>query len=64
MNAHPAADVSERYEAFAKELLGSGIISDPWLDGQPRFQEEPLVLDLARANLLARVGAEVAELYE
>jgi glutathionylspermidine synthase len=59
-----ARDASERYESFAKELLASGVISDPWLDGQPRFAETPIVLDAAKASLLARVGAEVAEIYD
>lgn len=64
MNEPAISDPRERYEGFAKELLASGVISDPWLDGRPRFQESPIVLDRARASLLARTGAEVAELYD
>lgn len=54
----------ERFDELARELLASGIITDPWLDGRPRFAAAPIVLDRARAAELARVGRDVAELYD
>ena len=43
---HPDA---HQYQALAGELLATGIVSDPWLDGRPRFAVEPLVLSAADA---------------
>jgi glutathionylspermidine synthase len=55
---------AEEYGAFAKSILASGIISDPWIDGQPRFRREPLVLPVRDAEALAEVGRAIGELYE
>jgi len=52
------------YDSFAKRLLESRVISDPWLEGQPRFAEEPIVLPLTQANRLANAGRQAAELYD
>jgi len=56
--------VEEAYEAFARQVVASGILLDPWLGGQPRLSPEPLVLEAARHRALLRVGEEVAELYD
>lgn len=52
------------YEALAKDLIRSGIITDPWLDGAPRFEEEPVVLTTAEATKLAKAGSAIGEVYE
>ncbi|MBM4359183.1 MAG: glutathionylspermidine synthase family protein [Deltaproteobacteria bacterium] len=52
------------YDAFAARLVESGIITDPWVDGLPRFREAPLILDGPTGAALARIGREVAALYE
>ncbi len=52
------------YHAFAKRLMATGVITDPWFEGTPRFEEEPLVIDMDRANKLADVGRSIAELYD
>jgi glutathionylspermidine synthase len=52
------------YDTFARRLLDSRVISDPWLDGEPRFAEEPIVLPMAEATRLADAGRNVAELYD
>lgn len=62
--AEPARETSDAYDAFARSVVASGIILDPWLGGEPRLSPEALVVDAERARALARVGEEVAELYD
>ena len=52
----------EPYPAFAARLTAGGIISDPWIEGRPRFRPEPLVLapDEQRALYLAAEEMAVA----
>jgi glutathionylspermidine synthase len=52
------------YDAFAKNLIASGLITDPWLDGEPRFEEAPIVLTSAEATRLAKAAAAVGEVYD
>lgn len=52
------------YEDLAKDLLRSGLITDPWLDGAPRFEEEPIVLTMAEARALAEAASAVGEVYD
>jgi hypothetical protein len=42
---HPSAPLLASYEDFAQHLVADGILSDPWVDGVPRFRMTPLVLD-------------------
>lgn len=58
-----AGSTSARYDAFARALRAGGIVSDPWVDGAPRFALEPLVVPRGRAEALARVGEEAVELW-
>lgn len=51
------------YEAFAKRILASGVVTDPWLGGLPRFREAPVMLDHATATRMADAAAKVAEVY-
>jgi glutathionylspermidine synthase len=51
------------YDAFARRIVASGILSDPWIDGQPRFREEPIVIDDALARAMRRAAEEVAAVY-
>lgn len=55
---------STSYDAFAQRVVSSGILTDPWLDGQPRFREEPLVLTAAEHRALARAAEDVAAVYD
>src|SRR4051812_4501853 len=41
------------YSALAGALVASGLITDPWVDGQPRFRPRPLTLAAAEADALA-----------
>src|SRR5262249_52866290 len=55
-----ARSVWMTYGDFAARLVATGIISDPWLDGSPRFEEEPVVLGAADADALAAAAEDVA----
>jgi len=48
------------YAEFAERVLATGVLSDPWLDGAPRFDEEPVVLDGGAADALAAAAEDVA----
>jgi len=48
------------YAAFAERLTAGGGISDPWLEGRPRFHPEPVVLDAAEQVALYRAAEEMA----
>jgi glutathionylspermidine synthase len=56
--------MSSDYDAFAREVKKSGIITDPWIDGKPRLREEPIVLEKKRARELAKVAEDVAAVYD
>jgi glutathionylspermidine synthase len=51
------------YAAFAEKILATGLITDPWLAGQPRFREEPVILAAAQARAMARAAESIAEVY-
>jgi glutathionylspermidine synthase len=51
------------YDAFARRITASGIVTDPWVFGAPRFREEPLVLPADEARAMYRVAEQVAEVY-
>lgn len=59
--AHPHAHA---YQALAHELLATGIVSDPWLDGRERFAVDPIVLAAADAARLAAAAEAVAAAYD
>jgi hypothetical protein len=50
----PHMDPFDAYPAFAARLKATGLLSDPWLDGKPRFRRQPLVLS----------ASDLAALYE
>ena len=52
------------YLDLAAELVGTGVLSDPWIDGQPRFRSEPLVLTRARARELYGAAEAVCALHD
>jgi glutathionylspermidine synthase len=55
-------DASDRssYDDFARSLLADGVLGDPWLEGQPRFALEPLLLEPARARALYAAAEGIA----
>jgi hypothetical protein len=54
----------EDYDALAAELTATGVLSDPWLEGRPRFAAAPLVLSAAAAAELAHAAATVTAAYD
>ncbi len=51
------------YDAFAARIGASGIITDPWVFGEPRFREEPILLAPAEARAMYRAAERIAEVY-
>lgn len=51
------------YEAFARQITASGIVTDPWLAGEPRFREDAVVVPSAEARAMYRAAEAVAEVY-
>jgi glutathionylspermidine synthase len=54
---------NEAYDAFAARIVASGVLSDPWLDGKPRFREAPVVLSPTQASALHKAAEDVAAVY-
>lgn len=54
---------AEGYEAFAGRITASGLLTDPWLGGEPRFRSEPVVLEDKTARAMSRAAELVAEAY-
>ena len=52
------------YEAFAERVVGSGLLSDPWLDGRPRFRAEPVWLDEGERAALYLAAERVTAAYD
>jgi glutathionylspermidine synthase len=48
------------YAAFAARIRAGGGISDPWLEGRPRFHPDPVVLAAAERDALYRAAEEMA----
>lgn len=55
--------MSEGYDAFARRIVASGILEDPWIDGAPRFREEPVILTERESSALHRAAEDVAAVY-
>ncbi len=51
------------YRDFAAELMAEGILSDPWVDGAPRFRMTPVCLDRATQGALYAAASGVAALH-
>ncbi len=51
------------YDAFAKRVMESKILTDPWLDGRPRLREEPVFVTGAEQRALYKAAEEVATVY-
>ncbi|MBS2018480.1 MAG: glutathionylspermidine synthase family protein [Deltaproteobacteria bacterium] len=51
------------YEAFARQITASGIVTDPWLAGEPRFREDAVVVPAAEARAMYRAAESIAEVY-
>jgi hypothetical protein len=52
------------YHDFAADLVAEGILSDPWVDGAPRFCMTPITLDRATQAALYVAAEGVAAVHE
>jgi len=52
------------YAGFARQLMASGLVSDPWFDGTPRFQATSLLLARADHEAMARAAEGVAAVLD
>jgi glutathionylspermidine synthase len=52
------------YEDFAADLVADGILSDPWVDGAPRFRMTPVMLDRATQAALYAAAEGVTAVHE
>jgi hypothetical protein len=55
-----AAGLVTSYGDFAARLVAEGILSDPWVDGTPRFRMTPVVLHRATQRVLYAAAEGVA----
>ena len=53
----------QAYAGFARELVATGLIADPWVDGEPRFEREPVILSTGQARELADAAKSIAAVY-
>ncbi|GAC1393540.1 MAG: hypothetical protein NVSMB47_01010 [Polyangiales bacterium] len=51
------------YDDFAKRIVAEGVLTDPWMDGKERFQQEPIFLDRATQGAMYRAAEDVAAVY-
>jgi hypothetical protein len=52
------------YDAYARRLCATNVLSDPWILGEPRFREEPVVLAAELEGELYRAAEDVAAVYD
>jgi len=52
------------YDAYATRVIESGVLSDPWVDGQPRFRQEPLLISRSAQRTLYRAAEEMVAVYD
>jgi glutathionylspermidine synthase len=52
------------YASFAARLTATGMISDPWFEGAPRFRPEPVVVTVDEQRALYAAAEEIAAAYD
>ena len=62
--AAAGADHEAGYTGFARRLMASGLVTDPWFDGHPRFQVAPLPLARADHDAMATATEAVAAVLD
>ncbi|WP_438005009.1 glutathionylspermidine synthase family protein [Sorangium sp. So ce321] len=51
------------YEDYARRLTGTGILTDLWVDGAPRFRQAPVLLSAAQRDALYAAAEAVTEAH-
>lgn len=57
-------DRTPDYDSFASRIQQTGWISDPWIAGEPRFREAPVVLSSKQRAALEEAAESVAKVYD
>jgi glutathionylspermidine synthase len=55
--------VDASYLALAARLQAGGVLSDPWLEGRPRFRARPVLLRAAEHAALSRAAEELTRAF-
>jgi glutathionylspermidine synthase len=58
------ADQPDAYVALAQRLVATGLVTDPWVDGHPRFATTPLRLSAADADAIAGAAEAMAGAFD
>jgi len=58
------AGSSRDYVDFAQRLTRTGLVTDPWFDGRPRFQAQPVRVRRAEWEVMARAAESVAAVLD
>jgi hypothetical protein len=59
----PPAEACDPYVRFAAALTGTGLVTDPWVDGAPRFRSRPLRVPREELAALHEAAERVAGVY-
>ncbi len=51
------------YDAFARRVVAGKILTDPWIEGKPRFRREPVFVAPATQRAMYRAAEDVAAVY-
>lgn len=52
------------YDRFARAMIAGGVLTDPWFDGEPRFDPNPEVIAPGLHRALMQAGEQVALVYD
>lgn len=52
------------YAGFARRLTAYGLVTDPWFDGRPRFEETPVRIARGAWDAIARAAESVAAVLD
>jgi hypothetical protein len=59
----PERQLLTSYRDFAATLIAEGVLSDPWVDGAPRFRMTPIAIDRATQRALYAAAEGVTEVH-
>jgi glutathionylspermidine synthase len=59
----PVISDTDRYAAFARELVNGCVISDPWIEGRERFRLQPVVLSDTIWKRLSTAAEAIGSLF-
>ena len=60
----PSVPRRDPYFDFAKKITDSHILTDPWIDGDPRFSDEPVILGAGTYALMQKAAEHIGALYD